>query len=443
MPQEQAPSHQHMPPPFSYVRPPHYPAAPSLPEPAPEPGGNMPQSQQAPSLMHMFPFPYVHPPSYQVPSYDSMQRPSSRTPSILSVDPVDEVNTKISRYHELGLGRGINVTDPEMWKNKSSFLVREVSLSPTNIIITDECGRKEAYCKEVSSFETQRQQIQLTLDDPVSQVKLGMDAQHSQSTSSSMSITGTKYETKTVSFKSDFNTVPLYTSMSDVSLSLPSDLRSLDSSFEHTFCSWILKRIRDQIDKEKTPTSDVPKDRANPNPTYQYHHSNPHHNDVQRLADTLKILISSGEERSKEKRKRNIECVSLLLANECKEFLNNLGVTHYVSAIKLGAMKYRAVTINSRQRAFGGGSVFGIGSAVMGGVSRGVLRGLFHKEEEEQHIGKLNDDGTVSDSGEAVIGFQIQPIDTLVRLQLLQVALRRAIKEYVQSKTDKCRKWCS
>ena len=186
-------------------------------------------------------------------SQHQVPRPTSRTPSLPPVDTVDKVNTKISstRYHELGLGRGINVTDPEMWKNKSSFLVREVSLSPTNIIITDECGRKEAYCKEVSSFETQRQQIQLTLDDPVSQVKLGMDAQHSQSTSSSMSITGTKYETKTVPFKSDFNSVPLYTSVSNVSLSLPPDVRSSDNSFEHTFCSWILNAFEIRLTRRK------------------------------------------------------------------------------------------------------------------------------------------------------------------------------------------------
>ena len=333
---------------------------------------------------------------------------------------------EVKRYHEFGLGRGINVTDPEMWKNKSSMLVREVS---DNIIITNECCRKEAYTKVVSSVEAQQQQIQLSLDDPSSRFKIGMDAQHSQSTSSSKIVSGTKWETQAISFKSDFSDVPLYASLGNVSLEVPSDIDSLDFAFERNFCSWILKRIQLWIAKRK-PSSNDPKDTmATPSA-------------VRQLADTLKVLISmkiSGIEDEECVKKKNIECISLLLRNSCKEFLTNLGVTHYVSAIKLGAMKYRAVTVDSNRKTFGGKAEVGISSTAKGTVSERVMRGLFRKEEHERHIGKLGDDDTVEE--EAVIAFQIQPIDTLVRVQFIQVALRQAIKEYVQSKTDMCRKF--
>ena len=330
---------------------------------------------------------------------------------------------EIKRYHELGLGRGIDVTDPEMWKNKSSMLVREVS---DNIIVTNECGRKEAYTRSVSSVDMQQQQIQLSLDDPSSRFKIGMDAQHSQSTRTSKIVSGTKWETQAISFKSDFHDVPLYASLSDLSLDVP---ESSHYAFEEDLCSWILKRI--QLLHKKKDSSDDSND-------HEASHSRP----VEDLVVILKLLISAevsfGDDKEWDERK-NIACISLFLRDSCKEFLTNLGVTHYVSAIKLGAMKYRAVTVKSNRKTFGAEAEVGIGSTATGTVSERVMRGLFRQEEQERHIGKIGDDDTVEE--EAVIAFQIQPIDTLVRVQFIQVALRQAIKEYVQSKTDKCRKF--
>ena len=347
-----------------------------------------------------------------------MERASTKPDSGIADSPAKREKERrtdhgTDKYHELGLGRGINVTDPEMWKNKSSMLVREVS---DNIIVTNECGRKEAYTKEVASVEAQQKNIQLSLDDPSSLFKIAMDAQHSQSTSFSTIVSGTKSETKLISFKSDFNDVLLYTSSDIVSLEV-SD--SSNNSFERELSCWILKRIRDRIVKQRMKSGEaITKESA-----YIQADSSA----VKNLANTLTVLISSDDP---EERRRNTELVTLRLHSDCLEFLTNLGVTHYVSAIKLGAIKYKVVAINRNEKAVGG-----ISPIAKGRLSEQVIRGLFQKE---CHIGKLNEDGTVQE--EAVIGFQIKPLDTLVQVQFIRLALRQAIKEYVQSKTDKYRK---
>ncbi len=77
-------------------------------------------------------------------------------------------------YKSLGLGRGINVTDTHMWRNKSAFIVREIN---GDIIKTEECGMFEKYEKIVSTISREQQKIRLSLNDPSSQIKIGMDAQ--------------------------------------------------------------------------------------------------------------------------------------------------------------------------------------------------------------------------------------------------------------------------
>ena len=46
------------------------------------------------------------------------------------------VSSEIPRYHELGLGRGVNVAESDMWKSKTPYLVREAF--EENIIGTQE-----------------------------------------------------------------------------------------------------------------------------------------------------------------------------------------------------------------------------------------------------------------------------------------------------------------
>jgi len=68
-----------------------------------------------------------------------------RAPRIIRQD--DEVER--GRFVDLGLGRGIDASDPNPWLNKTSFQVRNVLRE--NIIGTDEGSALHTYQKEVIS----------------------------------------------------------------------------------------------------------------------------------------------------------------------------------------------------------------------------------------------------------------------------------------------------
>ena len=309
------------------------------------------------------------------------------------------------RFHDLGLGRGVNVTDHQMWKNKSHFLIRTIKDDLSNVIGTEESGMMEKYEKEVTTVAKQQVKIRLSLEDPSSQVKIGMDAHHSQSTSSTKIIAGTKVKTRTISFRVDCNDLPVCTAAADPnnSIDVLTGLKS-EESIETSLYSWIFDRMK----KRGRIKSNV-KSLA----TYLAFPPNVH---TKSIAQELTEI-----------------------ANDCKLFVNELGITHYVSGIELGALKYSVFTSSSHQTTQGGGAEVGAGKLAEGGIS-GIARKLhMQTSREQQEIGKIRKDTPItrSTTDEAVIGFQIQPIHNLVRLQLIQVALQKAVKKYIEFKADK------
>ena len=120
---------------------------------------------------------------------------------------IDLLLSRMDYFKSLGLGRGINVTDLHMWRNKSAFIVREIN---GDIIETEECGMFEKYEKIVSTISREQQKIRLSLNDPSSQIKIGMDAEQTQSVTSNIRIAGTKVKTRTISFCTTLDDLPLY-----------------------------------------------------------------------------------------------------------------------------------------------------------------------------------------------------------------------------------------
>ena len=322
--------------------------------------------------------------------------------SVISVNEVE-------RYHELGLGRALNVTDPEMWKNKSSFLVRKVHPCLENVIGTEDCSVLESYKKEVSTFSMQQQQFRIAVSDPAIQVKIGMDEHYSTSSSSTKLIIGKKIETRTISFMFHPDDVPLYSDIEKAGISAPSMFLSDHiCSFEGDLCTWILKRMADrELKANKTPEESVtPCDQA-----------------VYELSAKMMALTTDTDWREK-------------IISDCTDFVKTIGVTHYISAIKLGACHYLSKTTSTKQERLGAGASVGASPYVEGYLSGFLAKtGLFRKEEEKK-IGRIDDEHETVER-EAVIGFQIQPLHQLVRIQLLQMALRKAIKEFIKKKEDK------
>ena len=313
-------------------------------------------------------------------------------------------------YSELGLGRGVDVTDQDMWKSKHRFQIRKISPDLGNIIGTRECGKLERYARVVSTFATQQQQLLLSLDNPY--VKIGMDEHFSRSTSTTKLIEGQKIETRTISFQFHFDEVPLYSNVENVIYVAPNAfmLDCEDLCFEKDLYCWILKRIEDREIKEKGISSiDA------------------------RLLTSESQLTSEAMKLIQEKIERSSQPENQKIRDDCSDFIRNMGITHYVNAITLGACRYRIVTSKSEQWKVGGGAGMSVNSIAEGGLSGSFAKHWYRMTEKEEMIGRMTDKKV---EAEAVIGFQVQPLYKLVRIQLVQASLREAIKEYIIN--DKC-----
>ena len=124
------------------------------------------------------------------------------------------------------------------------------------------------------------------------------------------------------------------------------------------------------------------------------------------------------------------------IAVDFQAFFNEIGITHYVSAIELGAMKYSVSTLTTHQTKVGIGAELEAVKHVRGGISGVKEIFSFFQSKEEQEIGRI-EACQRNTAGEAVIGFQIQPIYKLVRIPFLQYVMRKLMKEYIVRKTDK------
>ena len=337
----------------------------------------------------------------------------------------------IPLYHQLGLGRGVNVTDPDMWKNKTPYLVRKAvypDMENSNIIGTQDCGILERYKKEVSTFEMKKQEVWLSLHDSVSSnMKIGIDEQASRSTSSTKLIQGDKIETRTISFQFHFDDLPLYDKFDKAEISVPDCfLHDCDDcKFEEDLAKWILKRIKDRENKS--------------NALYTETTSSTEETDSKTLA--IKILERELMEIAKQDKLKQSFYLFETVKRDCEAFIEHMGITHYVSAIKLGACNYRTITSRSEQKnlKFGVRTSSAAGSLVKGGLS-GLLEKKFSSLTEEEQLIGIIDKANKRVIREAVIGFEIQPLYKLVRIQFIQILLRLVIRNYIRSK-DKSRKF--
>ena len=346
------------------------------------------------------------------------------------------------KYEELGLGRGVNVTDPHMWRNKTAFLVRDVHPELSNIVKTEEGGILEKYAKEVSTLSIQKRKIRLSLDDPGTQVKIGMDAQQTQSASSSVKVSGTKVKTRTISYRVEFEDVPKFTSLEKAIQAYKE--KEHQGNFEHKFCCWVLERIHDRPNTTALVDLIFEKEESG-SPAVQ----------IMRFILGLKMILDAKNEESgtrktalqerleKVEKELKITEMEVIVQGEldaisidCEGILEYLGITHYVSAIELGALRYNASVVKSKHTALGGGATVGIGSVFDGGLSGLTEKMRFDSSKEEHSIGRIGEDGRVKRGDEAVIGFQIQPIYNLVQVPGLQPALKKAVKEYILKKED-------
>lgn len=172
---------------------------------------------------------------------------SGMTTSTLSskVPPVHS-KEEIYRYIDLGLGRGVDGTDPAPWLNKTSFQVRRVTFD--NILGTDEGSSLQSYEREISSVRSQQIKIKASIAVPKSPVTIGADAEISRSVHSSRHSVGRKVINRTISFRDNFDDVPFG---EEVCLTASPEKSQNFLTFEERLAAWILEHLKLKWEQEE------------------------------------------------------------------------------------------------------------------------------------------------------------------------------------------------
>ena len=143
-----------------------------------------------------------------------------------------------------------------------------------------------------------------------------------------------------------------------------------DLSFEKGLYTWIRKRIIDRA-------SQVGQEKELPN--YKEDPSTKVDASVGWLRDVLQKINDSG---------KIIGIYEII--EDCEDFIKNKGITHYISAIKLGACEYYVVTSRSQQTKIGVGATASAGSQLaQGGLSGLVAKHWLSITEEQKKIGRI------------------------------------------------------
>ena len=333
-----------------------------------------------------------------------------------TMEPIPVMSTsEVKHFQELGLGRGIDSSDPQLWKNKTPMQIRSINEDLSNIIATDESGIVHEYKKVVSPLKTQQAKIQTCLSDPASEIKIGLDAHYSQSSTSTIIVKGTQVKTRTISFRYQFDDLPVDSDMAEIELKskMFSKYNSGYSLLEHNLAVWLLAHLMDgQKHGTIPPKPDIRKIKGK--------------TPLEKLAAYVIGIPGVTSE------------AQVALTEACRTFMFEFGITHYVSSIQLGALKYSVECRQTQTTEKGIGGNIGAGSKASVSASTDVTSETFQSTSREQEIGHFNEDGVVrrDTSDEAVIGFQLQPISKLIRLPVVQTSMVAAIRLYLQRKTD-------
>ena len=334
-------------------------------------------------------------------------------------------NAEIDRMIDLGLGRGIDSTDPKPWINKTAFQVRRVTAE--SVLGTEEGGSLQSYEREVTSIISHQTDLKASVVVPQAPVQIGIDAEQSRSVSSTRRAVGKKVINRTISFRSDFSDVPFISQDHTIDYynspnategdESVADVQSEYYTFEERLSKWIVKRIlqRQELTAHESTNTTEPKFVVNKSlgPT-----------------DPLSVMsrfiyISNEDEKKK-------------IIHDCYEFVKQFRVTHYVSSIELGATEYRVFSETDYTSKIGAGGSLAVEKLANLSVSHTTSSRKLKKASDVKTIGKITTDGRVGRGthDEAVVGIRVQPIHTLVKLNYLQLALRRALMHYMEEQGD-------
>ena len=293
---------------------------------------------------------------------------------------------EIERFAYLGLGRGINGAEKTPWLNKTSFEVRHAKYD--DLIGTEEGGAVKSYVNHIWDAHSLQAALKTALSPAIEYVSIMVDAELDRSLTSNRRAVGRKVLNRTIAFKDE--------------------LGGGDEEFERQLCKQMLQRIEYRYRGKVPDPSDKP------------------------IYDLTTILRDSP----------NLGQLKTELEEECREFVKQFKVTHYVSAIELGAAEYEVLTEDDYHLKVGAG--FGIlasagGNTIGSATSLGKTKKLKRHHQKRHQIGVISKDGKVERGthDEAVVGVKVHSIAKLVKIPELKEALHMAVEKFMDDQSDK------
>ena len=393
---------------------------------------------------------------------------------------------QIGAFMDLGLGRGVDATNPTPWLNKSAFQVRQVTFD--NIIGTEEGNLYQGFVNEVES--TQNLQTSLKASIPLNQqVSLGIDSELSRSYSSTQKSVGRKIITRTIAFRANSDDISETDSQGKNQGKSQSTGQASDqgnwkkNSHQEEYHG---ENSHDQGSVEENGEKKYPeeqkKSQVNGQAKQQTFEDHLMTWILQRIKDD-EIIKQIEREEEKGKRKKSEapdgeECQAIdphkrfdnytikELTEFCYKFVKTFSVTHYVHSLELGASHYRVmseeeyITKIRSQGSLGAAQIANIAIGAEGKKTKKkfqrqttkIGRMKVHDDEDSKNEDKSKQ-ATRQESGakeeevkrgsieEAVVGVKVHPISTLVVKNVkLQRALQDALQHFIQNKQKiKCK----
>ena len=351
------------------------------------------------------------PPSIMLPP-----RPKSSNGTLVKKQkpkPIDPVKQElIDNAVSFGLGRGIDATNKTPWINKNTFQVRRVHSS---VIESNEGGILMNYEHEVLSISEMEDKFQSSINPPESPVTIHVEDEMDRCVSGSRRLIGRRVVNRSVSFQADIEEKYID---GDIprngrdSYLVPHDPAEVVSNtqfsgynFEERVCQWLIQRIAHKyaITNHRLDT------RSEENPTNQ-------------LAKMLHVkTVSRIEEEIKA---------------GCRDLVQGLRTTHYVTKMQLGATEYRVMSDGEYHKKVAQGGAFGMDTLATVALDQNMKQTKKEagKCSQVRKIGVIGEDNKVTKGSqdEIVLAVEVQPITRLIRLPIVKAAINDALEKYME-----------
>lgn len=327
------------------------------------------------------------------------------------IDPAKAELIKTAVY--LGLGRGIDATKKNPWTNKTSFQVRRVHNS---VVETNEGGTLASYDHEILSIASLDEQFQASLNPPECPINIHVEADINRCVNASRYVIGKRVFTRTIGFQTDIE--EKYTDGESQRNGKETHLVPRDPTeivynsqnsaltFEERLYHWLLQKIAHKcamIGQRIDIRSD------------------------ENYADQLTKLMHSN---------KTLTRVDEEIKAGCREIIQSLRITHYVTSIRLGAAEYRVMSEGEYHKQLALGGAFGLDSLAVEattGFTKQTKKEAFRCSQLRK-IGCIDENDKVEkgSEGETVLTLQVQPITRLIRVPAVKAALIGAVENYME-----------